>query len=115
MASIESKYGLKLDKPAKKGSPITKDLQPSSSSNEQMNNSFKCDKCGALSVTNPMVRGNRPKKGKNMPCPRRKIDPETNKMLCLCNACGEMNLIKKFLNTIKMISMLSNQQHLTKA
>eukprot|EP00794_Sanderia_malayensis_P016111 gene16111-17735_t len=50
--------------------------------------SFKCDKCGSSSVVNPILRGNCAKKGKYLPSPRRKVDPETNKILLLCNACG---------------------------
>ncbi len=58
------------------------------------NKTFKCDKCGAQSVTNPLLRGNRLKTGKHTASPRRKVDPETNRILCLCNACGEKMTIK---------------------
>ncbi|EDV28131.1 uncharacterized protein TRIADDRAFT_53407 [Trichoplax adhaerens] len=50
--------------------------------------SFRCDKCGSPYVVDPNRRGNRKKKSKHMACPRRKLDPQTNKILTLCNACG---------------------------
>ena len=51
---------------------------------------FKCDKCGSPFITNPMKRGNKVKKSELTPTPRHKLDPETNKILSLCNACGKI-------------------------
>lgn len=50
---------------------------------------FKCDLCGSPNITDPTRRGNRPKMSTNSPSPRHKKDPETGKILTLCNACGE--------------------------
>lgn len=50
---------------------------------------FKCDLCGAEHVTDPSRRGNRPKTSAHAPSPRHKLDPDTGKMLTLCNACGK--------------------------
>ena len=50
---------------------------------------FKCDLCGSAHVTDPSRRGNRPKTSPHAPSPRHKLDPETGKMLTLCNACGK--------------------------
>ena len=54
---------------------------------------FKCDLCGSPHVTDPSRRGNRPKTSTHAPSPRHKLDPETGKMLTLCNACGMYSMM----------------------
>jgi len=49
---------------------------------------FKCDHCGSRYVVNPMRRGNKVSTTKYKVAPRHRIDPETRKILSLCNACG---------------------------
>ena len=49
---------------------------------------FKCDHCGSRYVVNPMRRGNKVSSPRYKATPRHKIDPETQKVLTLCNACG---------------------------
>ncbi|XP_048469359.1 uncharacterized protein LOC109931616 [Rhincodon typus] len=49
---------------------------------------FCCDICKSPSITNPSYRGNRLKQSGYRASPRWKSDPETGKMLMLCNACG---------------------------
>ena len=49
---------------------------------------FKCDHCSTRYVVNPMRRGNKVSSRKYKAAPRHKIDPETQKILTLCNACG---------------------------
>jgi len=49
---------------------------------------FECDHCGSRYVVNPMRRGNKISSPRYKPTPRHKIDPETQKLLTLCNACG---------------------------
>jgi hypothetical protein len=49
---------------------------------------FKCDHCGSRYVVNPMRRGNKISTSKYKAAPRHKIDPDTQKILTLCNACG---------------------------
>lgn len=49
---------------------------------------FRCDHCGSRYVVNPMRRGNKVSFSKYKAAPRHKIDPETQKILTLCNACG---------------------------
>lgn len=49
---------------------------------------FKCDNCGSRYVVNPMRRGNKISTSKYKAAPRHKIDPETQNLLTLCNACG---------------------------
>ena len=53
---------------------------------------FKCDLCGSPNITDPTRRGNRPKTSTSSPSPRHKKDPETGKMLTLCNACGKFSI-----------------------
>ena len=54
-------------------------------------NDFKCDHCGSRYVVNPMRRGNKISTSKYKAAPRHKVDPETQNLLTLCNACG-MNI-----------------------
>ncbi|GCC31391.1 hypothetical protein chiPu_0009848 [Chiloscyllium punctatum] len=49
---------------------------------------FCCDICKSPSITNPSRRGNRLRRSGYTASPRWKHDPETGKMLMLCNACG---------------------------
>ncbi|XP_065646478.1 uncharacterized protein LOC100198790 isoform X2 [Hydra vulgaris] len=50
---------------------------------------FCCDNCGSRYVVNPMRRGNKAAATpRYKPAPRHKIDPATQKILTLCNACG---------------------------
>lgn len=58
----------------------------------QLYSDFKCDHCGSRYVVNPMRRGNKVSVSKYKAAPRHKIDPETQKILTLCNACGEFVL-----------------------
>eukprot|EP00111_Clytia_hemisphaerica_P006455 TCONS_00018742-protein len=51
-------------------------------------NDFKCDHCGSRYVVNPMRRGNKISTSKYKAAPRHKVDPETQNLLTLCNACG---------------------------
>lgn len=51
-------------------------------------NSFSCDKCGAQSIVDPSRRRLAPDQVKKAPSIRRRVDPETRKLLTLCNACG---------------------------
>ena len=48
---------------------------------------FKCDMCGSRYVVNPMRRG-KTATARNRATPRHKVDPDTQKKLTLCNACG---------------------------
>ena len=51
---------------------------------------FSCDNCGSRYVVNPMRRGNKAAATpKYKPAPRHKIDPDTQKIMTLCNACGK--------------------------
>ena len=54
---------------------------------------FKCDLCGSSHITDPSRRGNRLRLSMHAPSPRHKLDPETGKMLTLCNACGNYFLM----------------------
>ena len=56
----------------------------------QLYSDFKCDHCGSRYVVNPMRRGNKVSVSKYKAAPRHKIDPETQKILTLCNACGKI-------------------------
>ncbi|XP_060697109.1 uncharacterized protein LOC132825715 isoform X2 [Hemiscyllium ocellatum] len=49
---------------------------------------FCCDICKSPSITSPSRRGNRLRRSGYTASPRWKRDPETGKMLMLCNACG---------------------------
>lgn len=49
---------------------------------------FSCDKCGSSSVVNPSRCRLNPNQIKRVQTVRRKVDPVTNKVLNLCNACG---------------------------
>lgn len=60
---------------------------------------FKCDHCGSRYVVNPMRRGNKVSTTKYKVAPRHRIDPETRKILSLCNACGKFILSKLFVMT----------------
>ena len=86
MEAARSEHNLKQNKPNRKKTQQTADSNPSMSDGKD---SFQCDKCGTPFITNPMIRGNRLKKSSHVPSPRHKVDPETNKRLCLCNACGK--------------------------
>ncbi|KAK3918796.1 Nitrogenase iron protein [Frankliniella fusca] len=50
--------------------------------------SFSCDKCGTVSVVNPSRCRLPPNQIKKIQTARKKIDPVTNTVLNLCNACG---------------------------
>lgn len=80
--SVQTEFDSKLLKTANQLS------ESSVEEREDKHKNFKCDKCGTPFITNPMVRGNKVKKSKLMPSPRHKLDPETKKILSLCNACG---------------------------
>ena len=54
---------------------------------------FKCDRCGSRYIINPMRRGSKVKMVSYQPAPRHKVDPETQEILTLCNACGKVLLI----------------------
>lgn len=58
------------------------------SAEEPLEKSFSCDKCGSSSVVDPSrcrLPANLKKKTQSV---RKKLDPSTNKILNLCNACG---------------------------
>ncbi|XP_065068208.1 uncharacterized protein LOC135693605 [Rhopilema esculentum] len=79
---------------------------------EEKTKNFKCDKCGSPFITNPMVRGNKVKKSKVLPSPRHKLDPETKKILSLCNACGlAFNRTKKAKKSIAQPSLEEKQKY----
>lgn len=59
-----------------------------SSNNDSQPKSFSCDKCGALSVVNPSRSRMPQNQIKKIQTPRKKVDPVTNRILNLCNACG---------------------------
>ena len=83
---------IKAEKLAKKMGMEAAILETSNPDKEE-NKDFRCDKCGTSFITNPMVRGNKVKKSKYLPSPRHKVDPETKKILSLCNACGKWNKV----------------------
>ena len=49
---------------------------------------FCCDLCGSKTILKQRERRRKRTKQRKPPTPRYKIDPETGKKLCLCNACG---------------------------
>ena len=63
-------------------------LKPKSPMHQNLYPDFKCDHCGSRYVVNPMRRGNKISSSKYRAAPRHKIDPESQKILTLCNACG---------------------------
>ena len=79
---VEDEYDSKLDK-------NTESTLETVQAKDDKHRNFKCDKCGSPFITNPMKRGNKVKKSELTPSPRHKLDPETKKILSLCNACGE--------------------------
>ena len=68
--------------------PRTSALPKMTRPKKKTNVPFKCDLCGSQHITDPSRRGNRPKTSAHMPSPRHKLDPESGRMLTLCNACG---------------------------
>ncbi|XP_034255427.1 uncharacterized protein LOC117653695 [Thrips palmi] len=51
-------------------------------------NSFACDKCGSTSVVDPSRCRLPIDQNKKTQSARKKVDPSTNRILSLCNACG---------------------------
>ncbi|CAG0895721.1 unnamed protein product [Darwinula stevensoni] len=50
---------------------------------------FCCDKCGTPHVVNPTLKERRPRGPNHRPAyGRKRLDPETQKLLTLCNACA---------------------------
>ncbi|XP_070175600.1 uncharacterized protein [Littorina saxatilis] len=52
---------------------------------------FSCDLCQSPYVCNPYLskQGARGKRSRHMPSPRQKLNPNTGKLLTLCNACAQ--------------------------
>lgn len=55
---------------------------------KSLENSFSCDKCGSSSVVDPSRCRLPINQNKKTQSARKKLDPSTNKVLNLCNACG---------------------------
>ncbi|XP_048415179.1 uncharacterized protein LOC125465559 isoform X2 [Stegostoma tigrinum] len=69
---------------------------------------FCCDICKSPSIANPSHRGNSLKQSGYRTSPRWKSDPETGKMLMLCNTCGGSRS-----NCYKFISWVTGCSHST--
>ena len=87
MEAVRAEF-IKAEKLAKKMG-VQAAISEESNPDKDEHKDFECDKCGTRFITNPMVRGNKVKKSKYLQSPRHKVDPETKKILSLCNACGK--------------------------
>ena len=93
---------LKKKKQRRPAHVIVQAQTPSNSNGEP----FRCDLCNSPYVTNPSRRGNRPKTSTNQPSPRHKRDPNTGRMLTLCNACGMAK--KLFFMLLELLSYVND-------